>query len=33
MTQTAQSLSTDANTQIIEALNQCKAETVVTMAI
>ena len=30
LTQTAQSLSTDANTQIIEALNQCKAETVVT---
>jgi len=30
MTQTARSLSTDANTQIIEALNQCKAETVVT---
>ncbi|MCA1777377.1 MAG: DNA starvation/stationary phase protection protein [Loktanella sp.] len=30
MTQTAQSLSTDANTQIIEALNQCTAETVVT---
>ncbi|MFO7758403.1 MAG: DNA starvation/stationary phase protection protein [Roseovarius sp.] len=30
MTQTAKSLSTDANTQIIEALNQCKAETVVT---
>ena len=30
MTQTAQSLSTDANTQIVEALNQCKAETVVT---
>ena len=30
MTETAQSLSTDANTQIIEALDQCKAETVVT---
>ena len=30
MTETAQSLSTDANTQIIEALNQCNAETVVT---
>lgn len=30
MTQTAQSLSTDANTQITEALNQCIAETVVT---
>ena len=30
MTETAQSLSTDANTQIIEALNQCVAETAVT---
>src|SRR6056297_512395 len=30
MTETAQSLSTDANTQISEALNQCVAETVVT---
>ncbi|QFT62882.1 starvation-inducible DNA-binding protein [Roseivivax halotolerans] len=29
MTETAQSLSTDANTQIAEALNQCVAETVV----
>ena len=30
MTETAQSLSTDANTQIIEVLNQCVAETAVT---
>lgn len=30
MTQTAQSLSTDANAQIAEALNQCVAETAVT---
>ncbi|MEX1234815.1 MAG: DNA starvation/stationary phase protection protein [Roseovarius sp.] len=30
MTQTAQTLSTDATTQIAEALNQCVAETVVT---
>ena len=30
MTQTAKTLSTDANTQIAEALNQCKAETTVT---
>lgn len=30
MTQTAQSLSTDANSQIAEALNQCVAETTVT---
>ena len=30
MTQTAQSLSTDATTQIAEALNQCVAETAVT---
>lgn len=29
MTQTAQSLSTDANAQIAEALNQCVAETAV----
>lgn len=30
MTETAQSLSTDANAQISEALNQCVAETAVT---
>ncbi len=30
MTQTAQTLSTDAATQIVEALNQCVAETAVT---
>ena len=30
MTQTAQSLSTDAQTQICDALNQCVAETAVT---
>lgn len=30
MTQTAQTLSTDATTQIAEALNQCVAETAVT---
>jgi starvation-inducible DNA-binding protein len=30
LTQTAQTLSTDATTQITEALNQCVAETVVT---
>ena len=30
MTQTAQSLSTDASTQIADALNQCVAETAVT---
>jgi starvation-inducible DNA-binding protein len=30
MTQTAQTLSTDANTQIADALNQCVAETAVT---
>ncbi|MGK7754473.1 MULTISPECIES: Dps family protein [unclassified Roseovarius] len=30
MTETAQSLSTDANAQIAEALNQCVAETAVT---
>ncbi|QFT93620.1 General stress protein 20U [Roseovarius sp. THAF9] len=30
MTETAQSLSTDANAQISEALNQCVAETTVT---
>ncbi|QFS84878.1 General stress protein 20U (plasmid) [Roseivivax sp. THAF40] len=30
MTQTAQTLSTDASAQIAEALNQCLAETVVT---
>ncbi|APE45328.1 DNA starvation/stationary phase protection protein [Sulfitobacter alexandrii] len=30
MTQTAQTLSTDASAQIIEALNQCVAETAVT---
>lgn len=30
MTQTAQSLSTDANAQIADALNQCVAETAVT---
>jgi len=30
MTQTAQTLSTDASTQIAEALNQCVAETAVT---
>ncbi len=30
MNQTAQSLSTDAATQIVEALNQCVAETAVT---
>lgn len=29
MTQTAQTLSTDATTQIVEALNQCVAETAV----
>lgn len=30
MTQTAQSLSTDATTKIVDALNQCVAETAVT---
>lgn len=30
MTQTAQTLSTDASSQIVEALNQCVAETAVT---